>query len=64
MKKVYKRLQGDEWKDLRSTLTLFKYLKNTNGHIKGFYKDKNGKIYSHWLSDNEILNLKLLEEEK
>ena len=53
------RLQGKEWHDKKNELTLIKYEYNKNGHVKGYYVDKDGNKYTHWLNDEEI---KLLEE--
>ncbi len=58
IKKNYKRLQGLEWQELKDKLKPLKYIKNKNGNIKGFYKDKEGNnVYTHWLNDEEINNL-------
>lgn len=54
MKKVTKRLQGIEWHRMKNELCLVKYIRNDNSHVKGFYKDKDGNVYSHWLNDDEI----------
>ena len=54
----YKRLQGKEWHNLKDKLKLKKYIVNKNGNIKGFYIDDNGTIYTHWLNNEEIENLK------
>ena len=45
--KRYKRLQGQEWHNLKD-----------NGNIKGFYIDDNGTIFTHWLNNEEIIVLK------
>ena len=58
MKKVFKRLQGEDWHKLKENLKPFKYITNEKGHVKGFYKSEDGKVYSHWLNDIEILELK------
>ena len=58
MSKVKARLQGTEWKALKDKLVMIKYFRNANGHIKGIYKDPSTKsIYTHWLNDNEIIEL-------
>ena len=55
MKNVHKRLQGAEWHNMKDSLTLVKLQHSKNKkHVKGFYKDSEGKIYSHWLNDEEI----------
>ena len=54
----YKRLQGEEWHNLKDKLKLKKHIVNKNGNIKGFYADDNGTIFTHWLNDNEIVELK------
>lgn len=54
----YKRLQGQEWHDLKDKLKLKKYIVNKNGHVKGFYVDAEGIIYTHWLNNEEIIILK------
>lgn len=53
-KKEFPRLQGEAWHALKHTLTPCDYMVNDNNHIKGFYKDDSGKIYTHWLNDQEI----------
>lgn len=63
MKKPIKRLQKEEWHTKKSYLTLKKWYKNKNGHIKGFYEDKDGNIYTHWLNNDEILDLESKGEE-
>ena len=54
MTEVFKRLQREEWAKYKDKLKPFKYIKNKNGRIKGFYKDEDGVVYSHWLNDYEI----------
>ena len=54
----YKRLQGEEWHNLKDKLKLKKYIVNKNGNIKGFYVDDNGMIFTHWLNDEEIIKIK------
>lgn len=56
--KKYKRLQRQEWHNLKDKLKLKKYIINKNGNIKGFYVDDNGIIFTHWLNDEEIIELK------
>ena len=56
--KKYKRLQGQEWHNLKDKLKLKKYIINKNGNIKGFYVDDNGTIFTHWLNNEEIIILK------
>ena len=58
MKQPLPRLQGAEWRNKKHELTPIKYIENQNGHIKGIYKDKEGKKYTHWLNDDEIEELK------
>ena len=53
-KKYHKRLQGPEWYSLKDKLKMYKYTINENGHIKGFYKDEDSNLYSHWLSNKEL----------
>ena len=57
MKKPSRRLQGEEWHTKKNDLILKKWYKNKNGHIKGFYEDKDSNVYTHWLSNDEILDL-------
>lgn len=57
MKVFFKRLQGGDWYEIKNTLTLIKYFANKNGNIKGIYKAGCGKVYSHWLSDVEKVEL-------
>ncbi len=52
--KVYSRLQGDDWQKMKSELTVKNYIVSDGNHIKGIYKGSDGKIYSHWLNDDEI----------
>ncbi len=59
VKRKFERLQRSNWKKMKDNLTLYKYIINKNNHIKGFYKDNKGTIYTHWLSDEEIELLKL-----
>ena len=40
MKKPIKRLQQEEWHTKKKYLTLKKFIKTKNGHIKGYYQDK------------------------
>ena len=54
----YKRLQREEWHDVKNKLKLKKYYFNKNGHVKGFYVDDKGTIYTHWLNNEEIIELK------
>lgn len=54
----YKRLQGEEWYNLKDKLKLKKYIVNKNGNIKGFYVDNNETIFTHWLNNEEIIALK------
>ena len=54
----YKRLQGQEWHNLKDKLKLKKYIINKNGNNKGFYVDNNGTIFTHWLNNEEIIVLK------
>lgn len=54
----YKRLQGEEWHNLKDKLKLKKYIVNKNGNIKGFYIDDNRTIFTHWLNDKEIIKIK------
>ena len=56
--KKYKRLQGEEWYNLKDKLKLKKYIVNKNGNIKGFYVDNNETIFTHWLNNEEIIALK------
>lgn len=51
------RLQGTAWHNKKSELTNLFYSKNVNGHIKGFYKDSSGVRYTHWLNDEELVEL-------
>lgn len=53
-KKYHKRLQGDEWYGIKDKLFMTDYKINERGHIKGFYKDVDGNLYSHWFSNKEI----------
>jgi hypothetical protein len=53
-KKYHKRLQGDEWYEIKDKLYMTDYKINERGHIKGFYKDIDGNLYSHWFSNKEI----------
>lgn len=53
-KKYHKRLQGDEWYGIKDKLYMTDYKINERGHIKGFYKDIDGNLYSHWFSNKEI----------
>lgn len=48
------RLQKEKWLVMKDQLKPIKYLTNKNGKVKGFYKDKEGNIYTHLLSDEEI----------
>lgn len=57
MNKVYSRLQGEEWKRLKDSLAVKNYIISNNHHIKGIYKGSDGKIYSHWLNDDEMKEL-------
>jgi len=57
IKRKFKRLQRSDWKKMKDNLTLYTYIINKNNHIKGFYKDEKGTIYTHWLNDDEILDL-------
>ena len=54
----YKRLQREEWHRLKHKLKLKEYYFNKNGHVKGFYVDDKGIIYTHWLNNEEIIELK------
>ena len=54
----YKRLQREEWHNLKHKLKLKEYYFNKNGHVKGFYFDDKGTIYTHWLNNEEIAELK------
>ena len=54
----YKRLQWEEWHNLKDKLKLKKYIINKNGNIKGFYVDDNGMIFTHWLNNEEIIKIK------
>lgn len=54
----YKRLQREEWHKLKYKLKLKEYYFNKNGHVKGFYVDDKGIIYTHWLNNEEIEALK------
>ena len=56
--KTTKRLQRKEWYDMKEKLTMINYIVNSNNHIKGFYKDNKGNVYTHWLNDEEIKILK------
>lgn len=58
MKKVYTRMQGNEWHSMKHNMTLLNYKINKNGRIKGFYKDRNGALYIHWMNDQEIKELR------
>lgn len=53
-KKYHKRLQGDEWYGIKDKLYMTDYKINERGHIKGFYRDIDGNLYSHWFSNKEI----------
>jgi len=53
-KKYHKRLQGDEWYGMKDKLYMTDYKINERGHIKGFYRDIDGNLYSHWFSNKEI----------
>ena len=53
-KKYHKRLQRNVWHELKDTLKMYRYMITEKGRIKGFYKDADGNLYSHWLSDKEI----------
>ena len=57
MKHVYKRLQGKEWHSMKNDLELLRLKDTKNGHVKGFYKDVEGRVYSHWLNDDEICEI-------
>ena len=50
---MIKRLQGKEWEEKKDDLEETLYYENVNGNIKCFYRDKQGRIYSHWLNDKE-----------
>ena len=59
MKKVHDRLQGETWHTMKDKLIPISYSKSLNGHVRGIYKDpRTGFIYSHWLNDEEIEELK------
>lgn len=47
----YKRLQREKWHNLKDKLKLKKYYFNKNGHVKGFYVDDKGTIFTHWLNN-------------
>lgn len=53
------RLQGNEWQKMKMVLNLIKYRKNSNNHVKGYYRSENGIVYSHWLNDDEIALLNI-----
>ena len=53
-KKYHKRLQGPEWYAIKDKLKMYKYTISENSHVKGFYKDIDGNLYSHWLSNKEL----------
>ena len=57
MNKIYSRLQGNEWKKLKNELTAKNYIISDDYQIKGIYKGSDGKIYSHWLNNDEIKEL-------
>lgn len=57
MGKIIIRLQCDDWQKLKTELTIKNYIVSTNYHVKGIYKGSDGKLYSHWLNDNEIKEL-------
>lgn len=57
------RLQGPEWHSKKDSLLMTKYRINEKGHVKGFYTDMEGNLYSHWFSDKEIEELKEQPEE-
>lgn len=72
-KKVVTRLQGNDWQNEKDSLEFMKLEINKKGHCKGYYTDVQGNVYSHWLSDDEILqayyyfvgnNEKLIEQVK
>ena len=57
MNRVIKaRLQGPRWYAMKDNLFMVDYEIYENGHIKGYYKekDRDGYIYSHYLSNAEI----------
>jgi len=66
MKRIFPRLQGLEWHNMKESLILIRYRKSINGHIKGIYKDKFDNKYTHWLNDEEIEelsnNIKIMKE--
>lgn len=49
----YTRVQGIEWFSVKDELEMIDYRINKKGHIKGFYKDEDGHLYSHWMNDEE-----------
>ena len=52
--KIMERLQGKKWHKKKYELILIRYQYNKNGHVKGYYADKNGNKYTHWLNNEEI----------
>lgn len=49
-----KRLQGEEWNEMKPYLKAENYEKSRAGHIKGIYRHViSGNLYFHWLSDEE-----------
>lgn len=54
----YKRLQGKEWHNIKNELTLIKFVVNKKGHIKAYYRDKQGNTLTHWLNNEEIEEVK------
>lgn len=56
------RLQGPEWHSKKDSLLMTKYRINEKGHVKGFYTDIEGNLYSHWFNNEEAKELK--EQEK
>lgn len=65
MNRVIKaRLQGPRWYAMKNNLFMVDYEINEKGHIKGYYKekDRDGYLYSHWLSNEEIKEFKKRRE--
>ena len=57
------RLQGPEWHSKKDSLLMTKYRINEKGHVKGFYTDMEGNLYSHWFNNEEAKELKEQPEE-
>ena len=58
------RLQGPEWHSKKDSLLMTKYRINEKGHVKGFYTDMEGNLYSHWFNNEEAKEFKEQEKEE